>query len=102
MILRDLHDQLDRLHLRDEGQVGRFLLFRDRQMVQFPPLLRRQHLQNVARGHSPQRVEPLFGQMQLVPSQDDLPCAPVKGHGVGQRAVAIEDEALRGHVAFRY
>ena len=35
--------------------------------------------------------------MNAMPLRDHLPCAPVQWHGVGQRAVAVENQTLGIH-----
>jgi hypothetical protein len=57
-------------------------------------LLFSQHFQNVARRNPAQGIESLLGKVQAVTPGDGLPRLPVQGHGVGQSAVAIKNNAL--------
>ena len=91
---RNFHDGMNGLNFRHERQVGVFLLMRHGNVVQRPPLLLGQHFQDIARGHAAERVKPVFGKMQVVAAGDDLPRAPMQRHGVGQRAVAVENQTL--------
>jgi hypothetical protein len=67
---------------------------RDGDVVERTALFLREHFQNVARRHAAERIKTVFGKMQVVPLRDHLPRAPVQRHGVGQRAVAVENESF--------
>src|SRR5262249_22338335 len=90
----DVQHQPDRLNLRNIGKVSRFFFFGHGQVVQLDALLPGQRLENVARGHSAQGIKALFTQAELVSLEDGLPCFPMERHGIGQGAVAIEDQTL--------
>ena len=80
--------------LRHQWQI-RFLLFmRDGNVVQRPALFLGEQFQNVARRHAAEGVKTVFGKMQVVALRDHLPGVPVQRHGVGQSAVAIENQVL--------
>ena len=53
-----------------------------------------EHLQDVPRRHTAERVEPLLREIEAVFGGDGLPRAPVQRHGVCQRAVTIENNAF--------
>jgi hypothetical protein len=92
--LRDFHHGVDGLHLRQHRQVGFLLLVRDGDMVERPALFLGEHLQDVAGGNAAERIEPVLWEMQFVAQGDHLPRSPVQRHGVGKRAVAVEDESF--------
>jgi len=81
-------------YARQHRQVGFLLLVRDGDVVERPALFLGEHLQDVAGGNAAERIEPVLGEMQFVAQGDQLPRPPVQRHGVGKRAVAVEDESF--------
>jgi hypothetical protein len=67
---------------------------RDGNVVKRPALFLGEQLQNVARRHAAKRVKAVFRKMQVVALGNDLPSVPAQRHGVGQRAVAVENQTL--------
>jgi len=92
--LRNFHDGVDGFNLRHQRQILIFLFVRGLDMVERDTLLMGEHLQNVARRHTAERVKTILRKMEFVFFGNHLPRAPVQRHGVGERAVAIENESL--------
>ena len=91
----DFHDGVNRFHVRHQRQIGLLLFVRNGDVVERAPLFRGQDFEDVARRHAAERIKAFLREMQAVAFGDDLPRAPVQRHGVGQRAVAVENQSFR-------
>ena len=58
-----------------------------------------QYLDDAARGHAPEFVKHRLGKIRRARAERGLPGAVVRGHGVGEGAIAVEDEC--GEIALR-
>src|ERR1035438_1885376 len=87
-------DRVDRLDLRNERQILRFLFSGHRQWIEREVLFSTQHLENVPRWNAAKRIEAVFGQGKAVPPGDHLPRTPMQRHRVCQRAITVKDDGL--------
>ena len=89
------HDR-DLLDLRNQLREDRFFFVRRLQMIQRFALLLGEHFQNVPRRHAAEGVKAFLGEKKLILFGHLFPGAPVQGHAVGQRAVAVKYKGFNG------
>ena len=63
-------------------------------MIDGEVLFLAEHLEDVARGDAAEFVEAFLGKLEAVLFDDAAPGNPMERHGVGQGAVAIEDDSF--------
>ncbi len=89
----DGHDFFDGADVFEEREVGFFFFVSDLERVDIGAgLFFGEHANDVTGGHAAESVEAIFRKDEVMALCDGLPCAPVEGHGIGEGAVAIEDE----------
>lgn len=94
MFAGDGDDFLDGTDLGGELQVQLLLFTGEGEGIEFGSILFvGEHPDDVAGGDTAEGIEADFGEVQAMPFGEETPGAPMEGHGVGQCAIAIEDEA---------
>ena len=94
MIARNNDDLMNGADLRHEFEVFFLLFFGDDEWIEHELLFFAQHMKNVARRNAAEGIESIFWKSNAVAASDCLPGAPVQRHGVGERAIAVKDEAF--------
>src|SRR5262245_23923584 len=97
MLASDGHDLFNGTDQVHEFEVGMLFFFRDRERIDVESLFRAQHGQDIARRHAAQLVKAFLGENDSMPGRDGAPGLPMQGHGVGQSAVAVKDQAVGRH-----
>src|SRR5690606_28004189 len=92
--LRDGGDRLDRLHVDEVAEVELLLLFGDGGGIERQPGFAREQLDDLRRRYTPERVEAALGKAEAVFEHGGRPCPEVRGHGVHQCSITIEDQGV--------
>ena len=97
VVAGDFGDLFDGADFRDHFLEGGVFLPGNGLEVKLHPLFSAEYFQDVNGWDAAQGVKAVLGKVESVAVGDFLPDAPVEGHGIGQRAVAVEDKSLEGH-----
>ena len=89
-----LHDRIDRQHVGELGEEGLFLCVYGLLDIDRDAHLGCQGGDDVPRGPSAQGIKTVLIEGDAVGVGHGSPAAVVGGHGVGQRAVAVEEEGV--------
>ena len=92
-IARNGGDRLDKLGLGNQRNISLLFLAGHSHRIHIQPLLVLEHVKNLHGRHPAQRVESFLRKDNVVPFANAVPRPPVQGHGIDERAVAIENKA---------
>ena len=91
---RDRHDEIDRDRAIDEWEEALVLVVRGGDGVADHALLTGEHLDDRHRRHSGEGIEAVARELDAHRRKRGAPRLVVRGHGVDERAVAVEDQRL--------